>query len=64
MCYVKCHDSILLNCELFGDFEILVESNVNSPANEILLDIESHYNHSKNLFVVEMTFWNLAILDQ
>jgi len=45
-------------------FEIRVESTMNSPANEILMDLGSRYIHSGNLFVVEMIFGNLAILDQ
>jgi len=56
--------AFLILLSIFVSFEIRVESTMNSPANEILMDLGSRYIHSGNLFVVEMIFGNLAILDQ
>jgi hypothetical protein len=37
---------------IFASLGIRVESNMNSPANEILMDLESHYIHPGNLLFV------------
>jgi len=42
----------LILLSIFASLEIRVESNMNSPANEILVDLESHYIHPGNLLVV------------
>jgi len=33
---------------------------MSSPANEILMDPGSHYIHSGNLFLIEMSYWEFS----